>query len=73
MKTRWSLMPGGLAVVDFMKLATLHSTLSATSHAVHGDAVLGKKLVEIDVLSTEIRPVIFETVSQVSGGTLLAN
>jgi len=60
MKTRWSLVPGGLAVVDFMKLATLHGALSATGHAVHGDAVLGKKLVEIDVLSTESRDVISE-------------
>jgi len=44
-------MSGGLGVVDFMKLATLHGTLS--SHTVDGDAVFGKKLIEIDVLSTE--------------------
>lgn len=45
-------MPGGLGVVDFVKLATLHGALSATGHAVHGDAVFGKKLIEIDVLAT---------------------
>lgn len=45
-------MPGGLGVVDFVKLTTLHGPLPATGHAVHGDAVFGKKLIEIDVLAT---------------------
>lgn len=57
-------MPGGLGVVDFMKLATLHGTLSTTSHTVDGDAIFGKKLIEIDVLSTEIWGVISEMVSR---------
>lgn len=57
-EARWSLMPGGLGVVDFVHLATLHGTLSATSHTVDGDAVFGKKLIEIHVLATEVRDVI---------------
>lgn len=63
-ETRWSLMSGGFGIVDFMKLATLHGTLSTTSHTVDGDTVFGKKLVEIDVLSTRIRGVISEMASQ---------
>lgn len=56
-------MSGGLGIVDFMELATLHSTLSTTSHAVDGNTVFGKKLVEIDVLLTIIRDVISEMAS----------
>lgn len=47
-------MSGGLGVVDFMKLATWHGALSTTGHTVDGDAIFGKKLIKIDVLSTEI-------------------
>lgn len=55
-------MSGGLGIVDFMKLATLHGTLSTTSHTIDGDAIFGKKLIEIDVLLTKIRDVISEMV-----------
>lgn len=57
-------MSGGLGIVDFMELATLHGTLSTTSHAVDGNTVFGKKLVEIDVLLTIIRDVISEMASR---------
>ena len=58
-------MSGGLGIVDFMNLATRHGTLSTTGYTVDGDPVFGKKLIEIDVLITEIIEMSFpEMISQ---------